>query len=298
MKQILRISKVCFFFFDGIVFALAFISFSSGIISSFFMCWNFTGCICSILFWGGKVLLWECFWDCISEVIKMVLWSVICPIQAIFSFLRKNCSIRDMHYLISTSDGFYGIIKNIFFRVISGIIFFIKISSIFYRFPIIQGIIFCVIRSRSFRSMISGSMSFKWFCSSGFKGSCSIRFKSFVSKNFKSFCSMISFSMIFKSLCSICFKNFFNMIFRMFWRIFCKIFSIQIFIMALILDPIFFPALATSSKQKIVSPVRRTNFSPRAATHKPVENRVPLGCGAVAAEKAVRYTITTTTTVR
>lgn len=62
--------------------------------------------------------------------------------------------------------------------------------------------------------------------------------------------------------------------------------------MALILDPIFFPALATSSKQKIVSPVRRTNFSPRAATHKPVENRVPLGCGAVAAEKAVRYTIT------
>lgn len=49
--------------------------------------------------------------------------------------------------------------------------------------------------------------------------------------------------------------------------------------MALILDPIFFPALATSSKQKIVSPVRRTNFSPRAATHKPVENRVPLGCG-------------------
>jgi len=68
--------------------------------------------------------------------------------------------------------------------------------------------------------------------------------------------------------------------------------------MALILDPIFFPALATSSKQKIVSPVRRINFSPRAATHKPVENRVPLGCGAVAAEKAVRYTITTTTTVR
>lgn len=68
--------------------------------------------------------------------------------------------------------------------------------------------------------------------------------------------------------------------------------------MALILDPIFFPALATSSKQKIVSPVRRTNFSPRAATHKPVENRVPLGCGAVAAEKAVRYTITTTTTVK
>ena len=66
--------------------------------------------------------------------------------------------------------------------------------------------------------------------------------------------------------------------------------------MALILDPIFFPALATSSKQKIVSPVRRTNFSPRAATHKPVENRVPLG--AVAAEKAIRYTITTTTTVR
>lgn len=65
--------------------------------------------------------------------------------------------------------------------------------------------------------------------------------------------------------------------------------------MALILDPIFFPALAISSKQKIVSPVRRTNFSPRAATHKPVENRVPLGCGAVAAEKAVRYTITTTT---
>lgn len=62
--------------------------------------------------------------------------------------------------------------------------------------------------------------------------------------------------------------------------------------MALILDPIFFPALATSSKQKIVSPVRRTNFSPRAATHKPVENRVPLGCGAVAAEKAARYTIT------
>lgn len=66
--------------------------------------------------------------------------------------------------------------------------------------------------------------------------------------------------------------------------------------MALILDPIFFPALATSSKQKIVSPVRRTNFSPRAATHKPVENRVPLGCGAVAAEKAARYTTTTTTT--
>lgn len=107
---------------------------------------------------------------------------------------------------------------------------------------------------------------------------------------------MISFSMIFKSFCSICFKNFFNMIFRMFCRIFCKIFSIHIFIMALILDPIFFPALATSSKQKIVSPVRRTNFSPRAATHKPVENRVPLGCGAVAAEKAVRYNITTTTT--
>lgn len=68
--------------------------------------------------------------------------------------------------------------------------------------------------------------------------------------------------------------------------------------MALILDPIFFQALATSSKQKIVSPVRRTNFSPRAATHKPVENRVPLGCGAVAAEKAARYTTTTTTTVR
>lgn len=109
---------------------------------------------------------------------------------------------------------------------------------------------------------------------------------------------MISFSMIFKSFCSICFKNFFNMIFRMFCRIFCKIFSIKIFIMALILDPIFFPALATSSKQKIVSPVRRTNFSPRAATHKPVENRVPLGCGAMAAEKAARYTITTTTTVR
>ena len=197
-------------------------------------------------------------------------------------------------------------IKNIFFRVISGIIFCIKISSIFYHFPIIQGIICCVIRSRSFRSLISGSMSFKWFCSmdskslcsSGFKGSCSIRFKSFVSKNFKSFCSMISFSMIFKSFYSICFKNFFNMIFRMFCRIFCKIFSIHIFIMALILDPIFFPALATSSKQKIVSPVRRTNFSPRAATHKPVENRVPLGCGAVAAEKAVRYNITTTTTVR
>lgn len=152
-------------------------------------------------------------------------------------------------------------ISSTFFRVISGIIFGIKISSIFYHFPIIQGIIFCVIRSKSFRSMIPNSMSFKWFC-------------------------------------SICFKNFFNMIFRMFWRIFCKIFSIQIFIMALILDPIFFPALATSSKQKIVSPVRRTNFSPRAATHKPVENRVPLGCGAVAAEKALRYTITTTTTVR
>ena len=141
--------------------------------------------------------------------------------------------------------------------------------------------------------MISGSLSFKWFCSmiskslcsSGFKGFCSIRFKSFIRKNFKSFCS-------------ICFKNFFNMIFRMFCRIFCKIFSIKIFIMALILDPIFFPALATSSKQKIVSPVRRTNFSPRAATHKPVENRVPLGCGAVAAEKAARYTTTTTTTVR
>lgn len=152
-------------------------------------------------------------------------------------------------------------ISSIFFRVISAIIFCIKISSIIYHFPIIQGIIFCVIRSKSFRSMISNSMSFKSFC-------------------------------------SICFKNFFNMIFRMFCRIFCKIFSIQIFIMALILDPIFFPALATSSKQKIVSPVRRTNFSPRAATHKPVENRVPLGCGAVAAEKAVRYTITTTTTVR
>ena len=152
-------------------------------------------------------------------------------------------------------------ISSIFFRVISAIIFCIKISSIIYHFPIIQGIIFCVIRSKSFRSMISNSMSFKSFC-------------------------------------RICFKNFFNMIFRMFCRIFCKIFSIQIFIMALILDPIFFPALATSSKQKIVSPVRRTNFSPRAATHKPVENRVPLGCGAVAAEKAVRYTITTTTTVR
>lgn len=154
--------------------------------------------------------------------------------------------------------------------------------------------------------MISGSLSFKWFCSidskifcsSGFKGFCSIRFKSFIRKNFKSFCSMISFSMSFKSFCSICFENFFNMIFRMFCRIFCKIFSIKIFIMALILDPIFFPALATSSKQKIVSPVRRTNFSPRAATHKPVENRVPLGCGAVAAEKAARYTTTTTTTVR
>lgn len=228
------------------------------------------------------------------------------PYSSHFSFLRKNCSICGMRCLISTSDGFYGMISSTFFRVISGIIFGIKISSIFYHFPIIQGIICCVIRSRSFRNMISGSMSFKWFCSmgsksfcsSGFKGSCSIRFKSFVSKNFKSFCSMISFSMIFKSLCSICFKNFFNMIFRMFCRIFYKIFSIQIFIMALILDPIFFPALATSSKQKIVSPVRRTNFSPRAATHKPVENRVPLGCGAVAAEKAVRYTITTTTTVR
>ena len=154
--------------------------------------------------------------------------------------------------------------------------------------------------------MISNSMSFKWFCSiyskvfcsSGFKGFCSIRFKSFIRKNFKSFCSMISFSMSFKSFCSICFKNFFNMIFRMFCRIFCKFFSIKIFIMALILDPIFFPALATSFKQKIVSPVRRTNFSPRAATHKPVENRVPLGCGAVAAEKATRYTTTTTTTVR
>lgn len=36
MKQILRISKVCFFFFDGIVFALAFISFSSRIIP--FLC--------------------------------------------------------------------------------------------------------------------------------------------------------------------------------------------------------------------------------------------------------------------
>lgn len=278
------------------------------------MCWNFTGCICSILFWGGKVRLWKCFWDCISEVIEMVLWSVICPIQAIFSFLRKNCSICGMRCLISTSDGFYGMISNTFFRVISGIIFCIKISSIFYHFPIIQGIIFCVIRSRSFRSMISGSMSFKWFCSmgsksfcsSGFKSSYSIRFKSFISKNFKSFRSMISSSMSFKWFCnmdskvffSICFKNFFNMIFRMFWRIFYKIFSIQIFIMALILDPIFFPALATSSKQKIVSPVRRTNFSPRAATHKPVENRVPLGCGAMAAEKAVRYTITTTTTVR
>lgn len=129
-----------------------------------------------------------------------------------------------MRCLISTSDGFYGIIKNIFFRVISGIIFCIKISSIFYHFPIIQGIIFCVIRSRSFRSMISGSMSFKWFCSSGFKSSYSIRFKSFISKNFKSFRSMISSSMSFKWFCnmdskvffSICFKNFFNMIFRMF----------------------------------------------------------------------------------
>lgn len=129
-----------------------------------------------------------------------------------------------MRCLISTSDGFYGMISSTFFRVISGIIFGTKISSIFYHFPIIQGIIFCVIRSRSFRSMISGSISFKWFCSmdskslcsSGFKGSCSIRFKSFISKNFKSFCSMISFSMIFKSFYSICFKNFFNMIFRMF----------------------------------------------------------------------------------
>ena len=100
--------------------------------------------------------------------------------------------------------------------------------------------------------------------------------------------------MAFKGFRSIGFKNVDSMIFCMF----CRIFLIKIFIMALILDPIFFPTLATSSKQKIVSPVRRTNFSQRAATHKPVENRVPLGCGAAAAEKAVRYTITTTTTVR